>query len=174
MYVVELFGGTPFFALGEYRVAHLQVQDARRRTTLLTLIINTGVEGLLTGFWGGAFERGPPHSCLARFENTGDLETTVKEQHSKRLDWVFHEFENLEFWDAGFQGAVPGICLTQLERVLGVAVEFLLGLDWNHLLPESLVEIRDMSPRAERQQRAGRRRAMTTPKKLIHENSFSF
>jgi hypothetical protein len=173
--VKELFGGTPFFALGEYRVAHLDIQDASGAMHSLTLIVNKGVEGLLTGHWGGVFGRYPPHACWARFETTGEHETTVKEHHKKKPTcpeeaWVFEEFEMLEFREENFQGGkLPGICHSQLERLFGTAVEFLFTLDWNALLHESLVEVRDMSPRLERQ----RARQRMTPRKLVEEKAFT-
>jgi hypothetical protein len=179
--VKELFGGTPFFALGEYRVAHLDLQDGSGRKQPCTIVVNAGVPGLLTGYWGGAFGRHPPHICWARFETTGELETTVKERRRKpkrklqkqEEDWLFQEIDSIEFCEANFQGgSLPGICNSQLERLLGTTVEFLFSLDWNAVLPESLVEIRDSTPRAERKLQRARQPA--TPRKLVDEQAFAF
>jgi hypothetical protein len=201
--VKEMFGGTPFFALGDYRVAHLDLQDASGTLRPLTLVINSGVKGMKTGYWGGAFCRTKPHGCIARFETTGDAETTIVQRRpillessplpeeeeeesvppltasvtdstntlsttststlgslsgtsdssssSATASRFFTEYKVLEFVAPKFQGGIaPGICQTQLEKLLGVAVEFILTeADWN-VLPSHLVEIRDFSPRAER------------------------
>jgi hypothetical protein len=152
--VKEMFGGTPFHALGEYRVAHLDLVDSLQHSKQVTIIVNSGVEGMKTGYWGGTFDR-KTHQCVAKFDFTGDLETTstVKEQQTPD-SLVFTKFENFEFLDCLGEITPPGICSTQLEKLVGITVEFLLRLDWKGLLHESLIEITDRSPRKERRQRA--------------------
>jgi hypothetical protein len=136
--VKEMFGGTPFFALGDYRVVALDIKDSRGLIQPITLVVNSGVEGMEIGFYGCAFLRTPPNTCLARFENEGTMETTIV---AKYCDW-FQEFPCLDFF-----GDSPR---TQLESLLGVAVDFALDqADWQGL-PQTLVEIKDKSPRAER------------------------
>jgi hypothetical protein len=136
--VKEMFGGTPFFALGDYRVAHLDIKDSRGLIQPITLVVNSGVEGMEIGFYGGAFLRIPPYTCLARFENEGTMETTIV---AKYCDW-FREFSCLEFCGNASQ--------SQLESLFRVAVDFVLEqADWQGL-PQTLVEIKDKSPRAER------------------------
>jgi hypothetical protein len=166
--VREMFGGTPFFPLGEYRVAHLEVQDAVGSKKALTFIVNSGVKGMLTSYWGGAFSREGPHSCWARFQGAGEFEATIAGQQSKRKrngeEWSFQEFDCLEFCEESFKsGSAPGKCNSQLERLLGIGVEFLLDLDWKTAVPEAMIEICDMSPRMERRRRARRR---ATPRAL--------
>eukprot|EP00538_Stauroneis_constricta_P000894 CAMPEP_0119550236 /NCGR_PEP_ID=MMETSP1352-20130426/3784_1 /TAXON_ID=265584 /ORGANISM="Stauroneis constricta, Strain CCMP1120" /LENGTH=308 /DNA_ID=CAMNT_0007596013 /DNA_START=83 /DNA_END=1005 /DNA_ORIENTATION=- len=172
----ELFGGTPFFPLGHYKVAWLDVIDGARRRHPLTFVVNCGVSGLSTGYWGGVFtqcernvtnndddrnDEDDEHSnhntittttkpvCWARFETTDEHETTVKEQNWASQFFVNHP--HLEFDDHRFEsGCVPGICGTQLERLIGLAVEYLLfDADWDSL-PSQLVELQDRSARAER------------------------
>jgi hypothetical protein len=94
-------------------------------------------------------------------------------QKQKEEDWFFQDIEGIEFCEANFQGGTPqGICNSQLERLLGTTVEFLFSLDWNAVLPESLVEIRDSTPRAERKLQRARQPA--TPRKLVDEQAFAF
>lgn len=159
--VRELFGGTPFFALGEYRVANLDLLDAAGTLHPLIVVVNKGVEGLETGYWGAAFGRDAFHPCWARFQTTGTQETTVKEEHYENSKAsgggrpFFEEFDCLSFNDEHFgEGYSPGTCKTQLERILGLAVEFLVDLEWCDWLPDSLVEIRDASSKLERKNRA--------------------
>ena len=153
--VKELFGGTPFFALGEYRVAHVDVKDARGTIQRMTLIVNRGVEGMQFGFWGGAFDRHPPHLCLARFQGASEGMTTIVQRKNRRSPLSFSDYANLEFADS-----ICSAGTTQLEQLVGVAVEFLLfHADWQGL-PPSLIEIRDQSPRNER----ARQRTSTTPR----------
>lgn len=153
--VRELFGGTPFHALGEYRVAHLNLVDSMQQQKQVTIIVNSGVEGMKTGYWGGTFDR-ISYKCVAKFEFTGEFETTVKEQQTPS-NGLFAEFENMEFLDCLGASTPPGICSTQLEKLLGITVEFLLRLDWKGLLHESLIETKDRSLRKERRQRAMKR-----------------
>jgi hypothetical protein len=143
--VKEMFGGTPFFALGDYRVVELDIKDSKGYIQPVTFVVNSGVEGMEIGFYGGAFLRKPPYTCLARFENEGTMETTIV---TKCCDW-FQEFTCLEFFeDDDSDSSQPR--RTQLESLLGVAVDFILEqADWQGL-PQTLVEIKDKSPRAER------------------------
>jgi hypothetical protein len=156
--VKELFGGTPFFPLGEYRVATLELLDAAGTRHPLIIIVNTGVEGLLTGYWGAAFGRDAPHPCWARFEQARDTnngETIVKEERYSSMRPSFEEFDCLSFSEEYFEkGRVPGTCSTQLERIIGLAAEFLLELEWRDWLPDRLVETRDRSSKLERKRRA--------------------
>ena len=168
--VKEMFGGTPFFALGEYRVAHLVIMDAKQEKHQVTIIVNTGVEGMKTGFWGGTFNR-YTFECLAKFEFTGDFETTIKEQKNTNGfgDATFSAFENLDFAN-GFCDSTHIKCDTQLERILAIAVEFLLSLDWRDILPECLIEVRDKSPQLLRRRRAIERSTpRKTRRKLVFE-----
>jgi hypothetical protein len=153
--IKELFGGTPFFALGDYRVVALDIKDSRGRIQPMTLVVNSGVEGMNIGFYGGAFSRTPPYTCLARFENEGTMETTIM---AKYVDW-FREFPCLEFYGDSSR--------SQLESLLGVAVDFVLEqADWQGL-PKALVEVKDTSPRAER--KLARRRPKMRPVHLSFE-----
>ena len=159
--VKELFGGSPFFALGDYRVANLDVLDAAGTLHPLVIIVNTGVEGLLTGYWGAAFGRIKPYPCWARFETTGTHQTTVKEErydcsNSSTSDRpLFKEFDCLSFIEEYFEkGLAPVTCTTQLERIIGIAAEFLLDLEWCEWLPDRLIEKRDASSKLERKGRA--------------------
>jgi hypothetical protein len=172
--VKEMFGGTPFFALGDYRVAFLDIKDASDKILSLKLVVNSGVEGMKLGYWGCAFLQHLPHSCVARFESTGDMETTIIERPAgtvttKDADFVFQEYQHLEFAsDSVVRDDIS--TNTQLEKLLGVAVDFLLTqVDWNGL-PQALLEIRDTSPRAERQ--LARRRA--SPKQNLGSRKFIF
>ena len=158
--VKELFGGTPFFPLGEYRVARIEIVDAKRTLHSLTLILNRGVEGLLTGYWGAAFATNPPHACWARFETTDTHETTVREEPmaSPMTDasrGTFHEFDCLDFCDDSFQaGFAPGTCTTQIERILGLTAKFLLEIEWKDWLPDTMLEVQDRVSKLERKRRA--------------------
>lgn len=158
--VKELFGGTPFFPLGEYRVANIDIVDAARTHHSLTLILNKGVEGLLTGYWGAAFATNPPHACWARFETTDTHETMVREEHvalplTEASKGLFHEFDSLEFCDDYFkEGFAPGTCTTQLERILGLTAKFLLDIEWKDWLPDAMLEVRDTLSKLERKRRA--------------------
>lgn len=166
--VKELFGGSPFFPLGEYRVADFDLRDASGNIHALTIVVNTGVKGMEASFWGAVFEQGGSHHCWARFSTTGPNETTVTEEprsekqggeeetKSKSKRSPFEEYDCLEFDNDYFQGTgSPGKCSTQLERILGLLAEFLLeGLDWNTWLPDDLLEVRDRSSKLERRKRA--------------------
>jgi hypothetical protein len=151
--VKELFGGTPFFALGDYRVAYIDLLDSSGTTHGLIVVLNKGVEGLLTGHWGAIFEKRYPHECWARLEASGENQTSIKAE--ALVNTRFHEFRCIDFCEDYFETrAVSWICTTQLERILGLAAEFLLGLEWSDRLPEELIESRDRSCRLERKRRA--------------------
>lgn len=155
--VKELFGGTPFFPLGEYRVADVEIIDGAKTVHPLSVIVNRGVEGLETGYWGAAFSRQSPHECWARFETTGKHETTVKEEPATTGRTAFQEYDEsvVEFCDEYFgKGTIPGTCSTQLERVLGLTAETLLELEWSACLPTEFLQIRDTSCRLDRKRRA--------------------
>jgi hypothetical protein len=156
--VKELFGGSPFFPLGEYRVANIDIVDASKTLHSLTLIVNKGVEGLLTGYWGAAFATNPPHACWARFETTDSHESTVREEAlplSDSSSGIFQEFDCLEFCDDSFSaGFAPGTCTTQIEKILGLTAQFLLEIEWKDWLPDSMLEVRDTSCKLERKRRA--------------------
>ncbi len=167
--VKELFGGTPFFPLGEYRVANIDVIDSAGTLHSLTLILNKGVEGMLTGYWGAAFARNDPHECWARFETSGSHETSVREEcdikSSKLIPRsLYQEFDRIDFCEEYFEaGFAPGSCKTQLERILGLTAQFLLDIEWKDWLPDKLLEVRETSSKLERKRRAriARQRAAT-------------
>lgn len=151
--VKEMFGGTPFFALGCYQVAHVDLLDGCGTVHFLTLIVNKGVEGLSTGYWGAIFERNSPNECWARFKSIGEKTTTVKAETLASSRFV--EFGCVDFNEDYFQGEkVPGICSQQVERVIGLTVEFILAVEWSNYLPEDLIVLRDTSCRLERKRLA--------------------
>jgi len=160
--VKELFGGTPFFALGEYRVAYIDLLDSSGTIHSLIGIVNKGVEGMSTGYWGAFFERNhhhhhhPQYKCWARLEPSGENETSVKtEDGSFLVGMKFHEFTCIDICEDYFgDGTVSWICTTQLERILALAAEFLLALEWTDRLPMELIECLDRSSRLERRRRA--------------------
>jgi len=168
--VKELFGGTPFLALGDYRVALIDLLDSSGTTHALILVLNKGVEGMLTGHWGAIFERSYPHICWARLEATGENETSVKsEPHG---DATYQEFRCIDFCEHYFEaGVVSWICTTQLEKIFGLTAEFLLALQWTDLLPMDLIETCDKSCRLERKRRARIARQRESRRGTPDENS---
>jgi hypothetical protein len=168
--VKEQFGGTPFFALGDYRVAHVDLLDGSGTTHGLTVVLNKGVEGLMTGYWGAIFERNYPHACCARLDVAGENQTSIKAD--ALFAPRFHEFGCIDFCEEYFEGgAVSWICMTQLERILGLAAEFLLGLRWSDRLPNELIEATDSSCRLERKRRARLARRRELMRNAPDENS---
>eukprot|EP00980_Cylindrotheca_fusiformis_P001419 scaffold345_cov134-Cylindrotheca_fusiformis.AAC.30 len=153
--VKELFGGTPFHALGEYRVAYVGLIDSMQQCKEMTIIVNTGVEGMKTGYWGGTFDRNT-YKCVAKFELARDADTTAIHQNTTEVQ-SFAKFANFEFLHCLGAETTPGICSTPFETLLGIIVEFLLGLDWKDFLHESLIETIDRSSRKERRKRAMKR-----------------
>jgi hypothetical protein len=182
--IKELFGGSPFHGLGEYRVSQVEMKDGAAINHNLLFIVNTGVRGMNVGYFGGIYRRfgdgdarieciariknarviEVPKFHLSRKENTEDLEDQQQRNH-QRKEWfaLFPEWlEFLTFEEGQTSGVVddeesggeedeesPRIS-TQLEQLLGIATEFIIeGVDWDILHP-SLIEVRDMSPRAER------------------------
>lgn len=178
--VKELFGGTPFFPLGEYRVANIELLDGVGTLHPLTMIVNTGVEGMLTGYWGAVFEQKAPHVCWARFETPGERGGRVHEEPRRKSDGTvsgrartfFQEYDGLDFTDECFtEGSTHGVRRTQLERILAITAEFLLQLDWSTWLPEHLIEVRDTSCRLERKRRARITRQRASRALLVDEGS---
>ena len=53
--VKEMFGGTPFFALGNYRVVTFDIKDYSGVVHPIIMIVNSGVIGMKLSYWGGAF-----------------------------------------------------------------------------------------------------------------------
>lgn len=161
--VKELFGGTPFFALGEYRVAFVELEGQ-----LLTIIVNKGVVGMGTGYWGGCYQRNF-HSCVATFTCEGQFPVQpvlIKEQRTRQTKNFFTKLDQtLSGKSCYFEKNA-----TELEQLLGVIVDFLLHLDWHKLLPPSLIEIQDKSSRNLRKQRADKKLMTTTKQKLQKEN----
>ena len=168
--VKELFGGTPFLALGDYRVALVDLLDSSGTTHALIVVLNRGVEGMLTGHWGAIFERSYPHRCWARLEATGENETSVKSEPLG--DARYQEFSCIDFCEHYFEaGVVSWICTTQLEKIFGLTAEFLLALEWTDLLPMDLIETRDKSCRLERKRRARIARQRESRRGTPDENS---
>ena len=167
--VKELFGGTPFLALGDYRVAVMDLLDSSGTTHALVLVLNKGVEGLSTGHWGAIFERNYPHRCWARLEATGENETSVKAEPFGNAR--YQEFSCIDFCDCYFEaGTVSLICTTQLEKIFGLTAEFLIALEWTDLLPMDLIETCDKSCRIERKRRARRARQRESLRETPDEN----
>mmetsp|Transcript_43017 Transcript_43017/g.104135 ORF Transcript_43017/g.104135 Transcript_43017/m.104135 type:complete len:270 (-) Transcript_43017:29-838(-) len=157
--VKELFGGTPFHALGEYRVGYLDLQESILTAThrhKLLMIVNTGAPGLETGYWGGAFDR-LTNKCLAKFECTGELETTVKEESNPGGGDFFVGYDNTDFPEFVDGKTPPGICVTPFEKLLGVTAQFMIQLQWTGVVHDSMIDILDKSSRDERKQRARNR-----------------
>eukprot|EP00934_Nitzschia_sp_Nitz4_P003852 Nitzschia sp. Nitz4//scaffold7_size249615//50326//51322//NITZ4_001151-RA/size249615-snap-gene-0.221-mRNA-1//1//CDS//3329558364//3842//frame0 len=160
--VKELFGGTPFFALGEYRIATMEIRDSAENLHSITIIVNKGVEGLQTGYWGGAFSTSLPNKCWAKFETTGELETTVTQQTGCKEnalgETIFQGYDDMEALELDNPcGVKRAIYHTQLEQVLGLAAEYTLSLDPEEWLTGNLHAPIDTSSKLERRIRARRR-----------------
>ena len=148
--VKEMFGGTPFFPLGEYRVAKIDLADSNEqgRTTTTTkeliIIVNTGVEGMETGYWGACFDRNDPHECYAKLKaSTAKVLVPKKERERLNQQPQCNSDEENE------------VSTTVVEQLLGNAIEFLVNLDWKTTsLPSQMIEPCDVSPRLERRRRA--------------------
>ena len=184
--VKELFGGSPFHGLGEYRVSHVELHDGAGTLHDLVLIVNTGVRGMDVGHFGGIYKRtiAQQHpdrveqiECIAQLQQSRvfevhrfqlynqlkfNTEQSIQENGklSEKSRWFVPFPEWLEFLTTKSEATVgTPSCLpkTQLEQLLEIASEFIVeSVDWDSMLHPSLIEVRDMSPRVERRRARGR------------------
>jgi hypothetical protein len=149
------------FRIGYYQVANCDLCDASGNVMQLTVVVNVGDGDCNSGYWGGVFQRYAPHDCIAQFESSGDTETTTRQQQQQQQEGVsndvpavvFVEYEGLRF--PKFQGdqedeidyfscLSPGICETQLEKILAVTMDRMMDATqhWN-TLPKELKDAGD-------------------------------
>lgn len=140
--------------IGYYNVAECDITDAAGTKTRLVLVINAGDGDCNTGYWGAAFESKGANRVVARFRSVGDTETATEEEGGGIQGFVPYneksegegglhfplfkededEDEDEEERVAYFSGLWPGMCGTQLEKLLGIVMGRLMqGREWRAL-----------------------------------------